>query len=50
MTLKEKSSYIKNDVKKDIEIIKEFYNQLGYYSSGVEARTNKVKGGNNLLI
>ena len=39
MTLKEKSSYIKNDVKKDIEIIKEFYNQLGYYSSKVEART-----------
>ncbi len=29
MTLKEKSSFIKNDVKKDVEIIKEFYNQLG---------------------
>ena len=50
MTLKEKSSFIKNDVKKDIEIIKEFYNQLGYYSSQVEARTVEVKGGNNLLI
>ena len=49
MTLKEKSSFIKNDVKKDIEIIKEFYNQLGYYSSKVEARTVEVKGGNNLL-
>ena len=49
MTLKEKSSFIKNDVKKDIEIIKEFYNQLGYYSSKVEARTLEVKGGNNLL-
>ena len=49
MTLKEKSSFIKNDVKKDIEIIKEFYNQLGYYSSQVEARTVEVKGGNNLL-
>ena len=49
MTLKEKSSYIKNDVKKDVEIIKEFYNQLGYYSSKVEARTNKVKDGNNLI-
>ena len=49
MTLKEKSSYIKNDVKKDIEIIKEFYNQLGYYSSKVEARTSKVKDGNNLI-
>ena len=49
MTLKEKSSFIKNDVKKDIEIIKEFYNQQGYYSSKVEARTVEVKGGNNLL-
>ena len=49
MTLKEKSSFIKNDVKKDIEIIKEFYNQMGYYSSQVEARTVEVKGGNNLL-
>ena len=49
MTLKEKSSFIKNDVKKDIEIIKEFYNQLGYYSSKVEARTVEVKDGNNLL-
>ena len=49
MTLKEKSSYIKNDVKKDVEIIKEFYNQLGYCSSKVEARTTKVKDGNNLI-
>ena len=49
MTLKEKSSYIKNDVKKDVEIIKEFYNQLGYYSSKVEARTNKVSDANNLI-
>ena len=49
MTLKEKSSYIKNDVKKDVEIIKEFYNQLGYYSSKVEARTTKAKDGNNLI-
>ena len=49
MTLKEKSSFIKNDVKKDVEIIREFYNQLGYYSSTVEARTMEVKGGNNLI-
>ena len=49
MTLKEKSSYIKNDVKKDVELIKQFYNELGYYSSKVEARTTKVKDGNNLI-
>ena len=49
MTLKEKSSFIKNDVKKDVEIIREFYNQLGYYSLTVEARTMEVKGGNNLI-
>ena len=49
MTLKEKSSYIKNDVKNDIEIIKGFYSQQGYYSSNVEARTKEVKGANNLV-
>ena len=49
MTLKEKSSYLKSDVKNDIEIIKGFYSQLGYYSSNVEARTKEVKGGNNLV-
>ena len=49
MTLKEKSSYIKNDVKNDIEIIKSFYSQQGYYSSIVEARTKEVKGANNLV-
>ena len=49
MTLKEKSSYIKNDVKNDVEIIKGFYSQQGYYSSNVEARTKEVKGGNNLV-
>ncbi len=49
MVLKEKSSYLKSDVKNDVEIIKGFYSQQGYYSSNVEARTKEVKGGNNLV-
>jgi len=49
LSLKEKSSYIKNDVKKDLEIVKNFYKSLGYYSPKVEARVQEVKGGSNLL-
>ena len=49
LSLKEKSSYIKSDVKNDLETIKTFYRSLGYYSPNVEARTQEVAGGNNLL-
>ena len=31
ISLKEKSSYIRSNVKPDLNIIKEFYRQLGYY-------------------
>ena len=34
--LKEKSSYIENFVKTDVEIIKNFYKSLGYYSVNVD--------------
>ena len=49
LSLKEKSSYIKSDVKNDLETIKTFYRSLGYYSPKVEARTQEVAGGNNLI-
>ena len=47
LSLKEKSSYIKSDVKNDLEIIKYFYRTLGYYSPKVEARVQEAKVGKN---
>ena len=49
MSLKEKSSFIKSDVKNDLEIIKFFYQTLGYYSPEVEARVQEVSDGENLV-
>ncbi len=49
LSLKEKASYIKSEVKRDLEIVKNFYKSLGYYSPEVEARIQEVKGGSNLL-
>ena len=42
ISLKEKSSYIENYVKSDIEIIKNLYKSLGYYSVNVEAEKKIV--------
>ena len=47
--LKEKSSYIKSDVKNDVETIKSFYKSLGYYSPKVEARTQETALGKNFI-
>tara|TARA_Y100000590_G_scaffold46041_1_gene48907 strand:+ start:9245 stop:11491 length:2247 start_codon:yes stop_codon:yes gene_type:complete len=49
LSLKEKASYIKSEVKRDLEIIKSFYKSLGYYSPEVDARIQEVEGGKNLL-
>ncbi len=49
LSLKEKASYIKNDVKNDVEVIRNFYKTIGYYSPKVEARIQEIKTGNNLL-
>ena len=49
LTLKEKSSYIKSDVKNDLETIKYFYRTLGYYSPKVEARTQEAEVGKNSI-
>ena len=47
--LKEKSSYIENFVKTDVEIIKNFYNSLGYYSVNVDVDKQKSEAGENTL-
>ncbi len=49
ITLKEKGSYIENSVKGDIEIIKNFYKSLGYYTINVEAEKQKAEAGENTL-
>ena len=49
LSLKEKSSFLKSEVKKDIETIKNFYRSLGYYSPTVEARVQDAEIGKNLL-
>ncbi len=49
IALKEKSSFIENFVKSDIEMIKRFYKSLGYYSINVEAEKETVDIANNTL-
>ena len=50
ISLKEKASYIENYVKTDIEIIKNFYKSLGYYSIKVDADKQKAETGEILLL
>ena len=49
ISLKEKSSYIENFVKSDIEMIKSFYKSLGYYSVTVDADKQKADSGEDTL-
>ena len=49
ISLKEKSSYIENFVKSDIEMIKRFYKSLGYYSVSVEADKQQAQSGEDTL-
>ena len=42
ISLKEKSSYVESDIKKDIEIIKSFYKSLGFYSAEVDAMSQPI--------
>ncbi|MBH90880.1 MAG: outer membrane protein assembly factor BamA [Candidatus Marinimicrobia bacterium] len=49
ISLKEKSSYIENFVKSDIEIIKRFYKSLGFYSISVDAEKQKADAGENTV-
>ena len=43
LSLKEKSSFEKNYIKSDINRIKEFYRQLGFYFVKIEAEIEKLK-------
>ena len=49
ISLKEKSSYIENYVKADVEMIKTFYKSLGYYSVRVDADKRKADAGEDTL-
>jgi len=42
ISLKEKSSYVESDIKKDIEMVKSFYKSLGFYAAEVEVRSQPV--------
>ena len=42
ISLKEKSSFVESDVKKDIEMVKSFYKSLGFYAAEVEARSQPI--------
>ena len=42
ISLKEKSSFVESDIKKDIEMVKSFYKSLGFYAAEVEARSQPI--------
>ncbi len=42
ISLKEKSSFVESDIKKDIEIVKSFYKSLGFFAAEVEARSQSI--------
>ena len=43
LILKENNSYISNHIKTDINLIKEFYRQLGFYFVKIDAEVEKLK-------
>ncbi len=49
ISLKEKSSYVESDIKKDIEMVKSFYKSLGFYAAEVEARSQPIGQDKNRL-
>ena len=44
LSLKEKGSYIESDVPLDVELIKNYYKSIGYYSAEVEAKIRSIEG------
>ena len=42
ISLKEKSAFVESDIKNDIQIVKSFYNSLGFYSAEVEAKSQMI--------
>ena len=43
LTVKEKSSFISNNIKEDVNRIKNFYRSLGYYFVKIDAETEKLE-------
>ena len=50
LSLKDKNSFIKSNLSKDIDLIKNFYSSMGYNFSAVDAKFNKVDERNIDLI
>ncbi len=50
INLKEKNSFIKSNLAKDLDLIKGFYSSMGYNFSNVEAKFNKINDNNIDLI
>jgi len=49
LALKEKGSYIESDINQDVEIIKNFYKSLGYYTAKVIANMQKLGDDRNTV-
>jgi len=42
LSLREKTSFVRNSVKKDINLIRNFYRSLGYYFVEIEAEVQQL--------
>jgi len=49
LALKEKSSYIESDINQDVQIIKNFYKSLGYYTIEVTANIQELGDDKNII-
>jgi len=49
LALKEKGSYIESDINQDVQIIKNFYKSLGYYTAEVTANIQKLRDDKNVV-
>jgi len=49
LVLKEKGSYIESDINQDVQIIKNFYKSLGYYTAEVAANIQKLGDDKNII-
>ena len=49
LALKEKGSYIESDINQDVQIIKNFYKSIGYYTAEVVANIQKLGDDKNII-
>ena len=49
LALKEKGSYIESDINQDVQIIKNFYKSLGYYTAEVTANIQELGDDKNII-